>query len=291
MTGFSAIARLLRFLPAPATPFLVEKVMVRSLMMAWPSRRRVALANLSRILEHVGRKPGEGELSSLLDQSLHLYSRFILCMIGLPGEERAAREEVDLDLLPALESLRSEGRGVVLATPNFGLVGHALWALRLKGLPMLLPILNRDFLAHHEAGVFAGVSTVGESARPSLRSLREGGVVAAIVDINYLPHRPATPFFGAPAPLGYAASRLARTSGAPLLPAYAVVRAGRCRFESHEPIDPRGRSLEEVNLLLARSMERAIGEHPEQWLVYNDFWNLEAMELEYRLARGLARWS
>ncbi|MEK7747298.1 MAG: lysophospholipid acyltransferase family protein, partial [Elusimicrobiota bacterium] len=200
-------------------------------------------------------------------------------------------EEVDLDLLPALQSLRREGRGVVLATPNFGLVGHALWALRLKGIPLLLPILNRDFLAHHEAGVFSGVSTVGKSARPSLRSLREGGVVAAIVDINYLPHRPATPFFGAPAPLGYAASRLARTSGAPLLPAYAVVREGRCRFESHDPIDPRGRSLEEVNLLLARSMERAIGAHPEQWLVYNDFWDIEAMDLEYRLARKLARWS
>lgn len=291
MTGFSAFSRAFRLLPPPLSSFIVERVMVRSLMMAWPSRRRVALGNLSRILRHAGRNPSARDLDFLLDQSLRLYARFILCMIGGPKEERAAREEVDLDLLPALASLRRLGRGAVLATPNFGLVGHALWALSLKGVPLLLPILNRDFLAHHEAGVFSGVLTVGDCARRSLRSLREGGVVAAIVDINYLPHRPLTPFFGAPAPLGYAASRLAQASGAPLLPAYAVLRGDRCRFEAHDPIDPEGKSLEEINVLLARSMERAIGKHPEQWLVYNDFWNLGAMDSQYRLARKLARWS
>lgn len=289
MTAFSSWSYLVRLLPEGAARFVVDRVLVRSLMMGWPPNRRAARRNFERILRSRGRPAGDAP--AVLDASLTMYSRFLLMMATHPAEVRAARERTDLALLPRLRELGAEKRGVVLVTPNYGLVGHALWAINETGIPVLLPILNRDFLSHAPQHHFDRVLTVGSSAAASLRALAAGEVVAAIADINFLPKRLTTEFFGAPAPIGYAAARLSQASGSPILPAYATMVGDRCRFECDDPIRPDGKTLGELHAAVARSMERFIGAHPEQWMVYEDFWDIRGMDLKYRIARALARWS
>lgn len=291
MTAFSALARLVRALPEPAARLLVERIMVRSLMMAWPPTREAARKNLRRVMSYGGAKAPEDKVEAALSTSLCLYARFLLVMMNHPAEIRAAREEMDLALMPALKALGAERKGVVIVTPNYGLVGHAVWAISESGLPVVLPILNRDFLAHAPPAQRDQVLTVGSSAAVAMRKLAAGEIVLTIADINFLPKRRTTEFFGAPAPLGYAAARLAVAAGAPLLPAYATVVDGRCRFEADAPIRTEGRTLDAVQADVARSMERFIAQHPEQWLVYEDFWDVAGMDRRYALARRLARFS
>lgn len=291
MTAFSALARLTAALPEPAARFLVERVLVRSLMMAWPPNRAAARSNLRRVLAAGGSPPPDSRVAAALSQSLGLYARFLLMMMNHPAEVAAARERTDLELLPALKALGAEKNGVVVVTPNYGLVGHAIWALFEAGVPFVMPILNRDFLAHAPPAMRENVLTVGSSAGAALKRLAAGEVVMTIADINFLPKRVTTPFFGAPAPLGYAAARLAVAAGSPILPAYATADGDRCRFEADAPIRVAGRGLEAVQQDVARSMERFIGRRPEQWMVYEDFWDVAGMDRRYALARRLARWS
>ena len=289
MTAFASWSHLVRRLPEPAARFVMGRVFVRTLMMGWPPNRSAARRNFERILKTIGRPADEAP--AVLDRSLELYARFLLIMAAHPCEVAAARERTDLELLPRLRELGAEKKGVIVVTPNYGLLGHALWAINETGIPILLPILNRDFLTHFPRHHYDRVLTVGSSAAASLRALRDGEVVAAIADINFLPKRLTTEFFGAPAPIGYAAARLALASGAPILPAYATAAGDRCRFECDEPIRPDGNTLAGLHAAVARSMEKYIGAHPEQWMVYEDFWDIRGMNLKYRIARALARWS
>lgn len=291
MIGFSALARLVGALPEPAARLVVDRLLVRSLMMAWPPNREAARKNLRRVMSKDGNPPAEAAVEEALSASLGLYSRFLLIMMGHPAEVAAACQRTDLAFLPALRALGAERHGVVVVTPNYGLVGHAVWALAESGVPMLLPILNRDFFAHSPPDKRAKLLSVGASAAATLQALRAGEVVVTIADINFLPKRRTTPFFGAPAPLGYASARLAIAAGAPLLPAYATADGDRCRFEADDPIRTQGRGLDEVQADVARSMERFIGRRPEQWMVYEDFWDVAGMDRRYALARRLARWS
>lgn len=291
MTAFSALARLVRALPEPAARLLVDRLLVRTLMMAWPPNRAAARKNLRRVMGFSGSAPDEADVEAALEASLGLYARFLLVMMNHPAEIRAAREDMDLSLLPALRALGAEKNGVIIVTPNYGLVGHAVWALSECGLPVVMPILNRDFLAHAPPAQRDQVLTVGASASATLKTLAAGEIVLTIADINFLPKRRTTVFFGAPAPLGYAAARLAVASGAAILPAYATAKDGRCLLEADAPIRPAGRSLDAVQDDVARSMERFIGRHPEQWMVYEDFWDVAGMDRRYALARRLARWS
>lgn len=286
MTSFSALARLCARLPYPAARFLVRGVLVKGLLMGWPPARRTALANLRRILGRAGRDPAEAP--GLLGESLELYARFLLCMMALPEEERFAAERVALECLPLVRELAAEGKGLILATPNFGFAGHGAWALLKAGVEWKMPILDREFLAHFPPDVARRFLTVGRAGREILAELKAGGTMFMIVDINYLPRRRTTPFFGAPAPLGYAASRLAQASGAPILPVYAVAEGTGCRLQADEPVRAEGRPIEDVQADVARSMERFIARHPEQWLVYEDFWDVAGMDRKYRLARRLA---
>ncbi|MDE2293174.1 MAG: hypothetical protein KGL53_13920 [Elusimicrobia bacterium] len=291
MTAFSALSRLVRRLPEPAARFLLEDVVVRGLMMGWPANRRAARKNLTRVLAATGREASPAELAAMTRRSLALYARFLLLMAVHPAEVRAARERTDLVLLPTLKALGAEKRGVVLVTPNYGLVAHGLWALYEAGVPLRMPILNRAFLAHAPRGMYERVSTVGASASDCLRALAAEEVVFQIADINFLPRRRTVEFFGAPAPLGYAAARLSAASGAPILPAFATAEGDRCVFECDEPIRPQGLSLPELHRAVAGSMERFIGRHPDQWLVYDDFWDVRGMDRKYALVRRLAPWS
>ncbi|MBI3300410.1 MAG: hypothetical protein HYZ75_19770 [Elusimicrobia bacterium] len=291
MTAFSAWSRLVRRLPGPAARFLLERIMVRGLMLGWPPNRRAARGNLRRVLAHAGRSCRDDDVDPLLDESLRLFARFLLLMAAHPVEVEAARRTLDFPMMERLKSLGAEKRGVIIATPNYGLVAHFLWALVEGGVPLSLPILNREFLAHFPPGIYSAIKTVGASATAALEALERGEIVATISDINFLPRRITTDFFGAPAPIGYAPARLALSSGAPILPVYATANGDRGVVECDEPIRPQGKTLTELHAAVAASMQRFIARRPGQWMVYEDFWDLRAMDRKYSLARRLARWS
>jgi len=286
MTAYSTVALALQKLDHASALKFVELVLVR-----WPffmTMGRKALGNLERIERWSGRGPVDrGEF---LERTMRLYTRFTLCLMGHPGEWEYAREKVDLPLLADIDRLRAEGKGVILAVFNHGMIGHGLWAL-LSRREVLIPVLSPRTYRHLPPPIPDMFVPVGESARRCFDHVRAGGLAALFSDVNFLSHRMKTEFCGAPAPFGYAAARLAKSTGATVLPVFAVERGDRCVFEADPPIRPDGLSVREMTRAQAAALERRVAEDPAQWLVYEDFWDTRRMDFVARLARRLAPWS
>jgi lauroyl/myristoyl acyltransferase len=292
LSAFGLLSRFSSLLPRPAAEFLIGTVLVRWSILLSPSQRRGAKQNFKRILEFTGRKADTAALNALLDESVRLYSRFILGMLCLEEDVAFSRSHVDLELLDSVEKLREQGHGVIIATPNFGLAAHCVWALLERGGDVTMPILNRHYLSHVHPDIFKRIITVGRSGRQAVERLQSNSALLMFSDINFLPQRRTTQFFGAPAPLNYGAAKAARATGAPILPAYCLWENGRGRFVADSPIVPQTgngiKSLDELNRELALSMEKWLGKYPGQWQVYDNFWDIERMNSLYRLARKVA---
>ncbi|HBL17445.1 MAG: hypothetical protein A2X36_08055 [Elusimicrobia bacterium GWA2_69_24] len=291
MTPQKTVIRLCRGLPPWASDLLINKLMARSSVFGPWSFRDLVSRNLARILTYAGKDPSPEALGRCLEEVVATQGRMLGFMFQLPEEQRFSREDVDLPLLEPLADLRSEGRGVIVATLHFGLFLHAITALEGR-VPWRLSLAARgdaSFLAMRPH-IRQRCVRVGSCAAEALDALRANEVFVAITDFNLLPRSPRTLLFGAPAHLGYGAARLALASGAPILPAYALPDGDRVRFVADAPIRPApGERLTHLNERLARSIERYVGKRPGLWVLFHDLWAAEKPALrrfDYYSARG-----
>jgi lauroyl/myristoyl acyltransferase len=109
-----------------------------------------------------------------------------------------------------------------------------------------------------------------------LAALRRNEIVAVQGDRPYGGRTVRAPILGRPTAIPAGPWDLARTAGAPILPA-AVVFEGhrRLRHVLRDPIRPRstGEAGEEDGpRRIARAMESLIAEFPEQWFNFYDVW-------------------
>jgi KDO2-lipid IV(A) lauroyltransferase len=86
------------------------------------------------------------------------------------------------------------------------------------------------------------------------------------------------PFFGHPAWTAAILARMARKTGAPVVPTFALCeRPGHYRLYYDKPVlvdDLQGAELEDIPLTARylAILEAAIRENPDQWLWYHDRW-------------------
>jgi len=179
---------------------------------------------------------------------------------------------------------RQEGRGAVIAaahTANWDLV--ACEVARHAPLTVVTKRLSVGFLdrlwqgARRRRGV--NLIVAGEVVHGAARALREGGLVAMMID--QAPERSRavvrTTFLGAAAWVDLSPALVAARFRAPLLAAFPVrfpdgslgVHVGRL----HEPPERPSRAwVERTMIELTRSLEDFVLRHPEQWLWMHRRW-------------------
>jgi KDO2-lipid IV(A) lauroyltransferase len=115
--------------------------------------------------------------------------------------------------------------------------------------------------------------------REMLRQLKSGGGVGILIDQRVREDQGIeVPFFGHPAWTHPILARVARKTGAPVVPTFALREApGRYSLSYGEPlmVEDRTEAEREDGPLTARYMavlEAAIRARPEQWLWYHDRW-------------------
>jgi len=174
-----------------------------------------------------------------------------------------------------LDEALERGRGALLTSAHFGnweLMGAALAHL---GVP-ISGIARRiddpdveDVLYRLRTGAGSRVIYKQDAVRGALRALRDGEVVAVLVDQNTLADQAAfVPFFGRQA----ATTRLT-----------AQLEQDRYRFvfEPLEVSDDASSEDDAVNQLTAaftRQIERRVRQHPEAWLWIHDRWRTRPPE-------------
>jgi Kdo2-lipid IVA lauroyltransferase/acyltransferase len=178
------------------------------------------------------------------------------------------------------------GRGVILLTGHIGAWELSVFAHSIYGHPMSFlkrnvdnPLVER--LAERDRGRFGnrGIDKKN-SVREILKTLKSGGVVGILADLNASREEGVfVDFFGLPACTTAGVATLALRTGAVVLPGYLIwdeaARIHRLHFEPPlETIDT-GNQKEDVLANTQRYtavLESVIRRHPDQWLWIHRRW-------------------
>jgi KDO2-lipid IV(A) lauroyltransferase len=287
-------------------PRIAEPV-TRSLFLsgyyAWPAKRRIILANASRVL---GRPPDDPEVGRLARAIYAAYSRFALELMRLPG----LPPDEPLRLMPAegpaheaftglWERCQREGRGVIAVSGHIGSIEIFAGSYALRGIPTygladdsaypeLFDLLNRQRARW-------GVQIIPwRNLREIFRVMRQPAALGMVVDWGYRPEDLPVRLFGAWTTLPAGPATLAARTRAVILPVAARRQPdGTYRTSAAEPIevpDDSGATILRATQAIADALEAMVRAAPDQWYTFKPMWpatSAEAARLEAR-ARDLA---
>ncbi len=179
--------------------------------------------------------------------------------------------------LEHVEEARAAGRGAVVVSAHLGNWELGAAAMSYRGIPMLSIIQPHPNPRIHElymqrrASHNYQVVNVGEAARPTLRHLKDNGLVAVLGDRPYGEEGIRVEFFGRQVVFPTGPARLALAARAPLIPGFVLRRwddSFRIFFQS--PIVPpagasRGEQVRHMVQEFARQLEGLVRENPTQW--------------------------
>ena len=236
-----------------------------------PQRRHIARVNLELCFP---------ELDDAARERL-LHAHFASLGIGLIeaglcwwGDERVLSQRVEADGLYHLANARRDGAPVILLSAHFTTleIGGRLLGLFTPFHLMYRPgrnqlieeVVRRNRERHFERAI------PRDGVKDMLRSLKEGRAVWYAPDQNYRRRNSAqVPFFGRPVPTNTATSRLAKVSGARVIPFFVrrLPGAAGYKLELEPPLDnfPTDDAFADT-LRINQILERQIRVAPEQYL-------------------------
>ncbi len=235
-----------------------------------PGRKKSALQNLQLLL------PERSGHDRIAEEAIRHYGRFLVELLRGPDDPRARFEGHGLHLLDAA---LARGKGVVLAIPHMGNWEIAGAALAARGAPVtsvagvqLRPSWTRAIrLERRRAGLHI-VDASAQGLRALGDALARNEIVALHVDGDRFRGGVPVSLRGQSVTLPGGPARLALRHGAALLFGVCTRRAdGRHvgRVIREIPIAPDAPdAVRRATQDLARALEDAIRDHPEQWVVF-----------------------
>ena len=242
--------------------------------------------NMSRI---TGKASASPEVERLVVEAYKSYARYWLETFRLVREG----PEFFLDRFRCEHQERlfdpvRKDKGTIVAVSHLGNYdaagawvganGHSLVTVA----EVLKPRRMFDFFVDHRArlGMTIHPATKGVTAR-LVEAVNAGAVVAVLADRDLKGTGPEVEFFGAPATFPAGAASIAIETGAPLFfaPIFGVQHAdgkrGWAARISHQLDVPKEKSPEAIAYVtqqIARELEKAVAERPEEWHVLQPFW-------------------
>lgn len=243
-----------------------------------PVRRGVARRNVAAALG----LPPAGRERVVRQMYLHL-GQCLVELLRFGPDAVDVTTHTDDEGRRRLAAAVGEGRGVLVLSAHLGnfevLVRGATAAGR------RITVITKTFRSRLAEGAWrslrrggARLVTPGGSARAVLEALGRGEIVAYVLDQHVPPGRAVwVPFFGRPAATSPDLARLARLSGAPVLPVFTWRGPGGHVVEVGEPVPmprtaDRAADVVEGTRRCAAVVEAAIRRHPEQWLWIHRRW-------------------
>jgi KDO2-lipid IV(A) lauroyltransferase len=244
------------------------------------SRRRTAVENLERVFPDLGSR----RCRQLARQSFrHLGAMTCDAVSSFRFDEVDLCARLTVEGLEHLDAARAAGHGVLVMSAHLGTwevaaypVGLYREPMHVIGRPLDNPLLDRHLTSSRTRFGNATISKRG-AARESIRVLRKGGVVGILIDQRVRPDEGIeVPFMGHDAITSPLLARLARKTGAPIVPLFGHLEpGGRYRVRFHQPLWP-GDTPEADVLELTRQylevVEQQIRPHPQHWLWMHRRW-------------------
>ncbi len=255
----------------------LARLYARLLDAALPRLRRVACRNLSIALPELGAERHQ----EIVDGVFRSISRVLVAFAKFPAIRRdTVKQWIRCEGLQYVEAALRQGRGVLFATAHFGNWELSAYAHALLAAPMdvvVRPLDNPliDALVERRRGL-SGNRTIGkqEYARAILKALAANRAVGILVDQNSAADAGVfVDFFGVKACAGVGFAKLAARSGAAVIPGFAVWEETEKRYvlRFHLPVEITGDAARDTQAVQS-ALERAIREHPDQWLWIHRRW-------------------
>ncbi len=276
------VLKLLEWLPMPAAR-LLSGALARIAQRAVPRWRRVAERNLSLALPGIDERR-RGEIIRGVYENL---GRVLLALAKTPRLSPGnIRRWIDYEGFEHYEAALAQGRGVLFLTAHLGnwelsatahaLLGHPMHVMiRPLDNPLLDGLLDRRRRA-------CGNQTIAkqQSVRPVLQALRRNEAVGVLIDQNTAGEGGIfADFFGIPAASTSGLAKIARRTGAAVIPGFALWRPRERRYvlKFYPPLEmvstaDEERDLKENTQRCQTAIEEVIREHPEQWLWIHRRW-------------------
>jgi lauroyl/myristoyl acyltransferase len=242
------------------------------------ARERNVRENLRRAFPEAA----PGDLDELAKRIFRNYARSLVDFGRYHGmTPDALRAEISrVDGVEHIERTVRSGRGAILVTGHIGnwelgglyFVSRGL-TLNVVGLPDIAPEINAirdDYRKRYDIRTIL-LDGSPFSTLEMMAALRRGEVVAMLVDRWGNGNGVAAELFGKPHVFPRGPFVLSRATGATIVPGF-VVRNGRSYlgvFE--EPFVAESRDDAAYARIVARSLERVIREHPDQWYNFERF--------------------
>jgi len=268
--------RLLVLLPY-RVQMALGRALGRSAYVLLPRRRRVAARNIDTCLRDL---PSEQRAKILKEHFEALGLSLVEMAMGWFGSPEAVRSRIDVHGDEHLRTALAKGKGVVLFSAHFTPFEFFWAALRplcpkLAGMykwqrnPVMNEAMTRGRGRHYD------IMISKDDVRGMLRALRDNAVFWYAADQSYGGKGSVLlPFFGEPAMTNTAIGRIARMTGATILPYYCRRLAnGRYEMTIGAPLDgvPSGDDAADTRALM-RLVEDFIRLCPEQyWWIHQRF--------------------
>jgi lauroyl/myristoyl acyltransferase len=289
---FHCAARIVPKLPR----WLRQAIAVIIGIMAWILARRQrahVTANVAQVLGQVLGPSARQSLAGRIRAQFVVCRIFCHCMenyIELLAVSALSTTELlaTLDFPKGLENVQealSHGRGAIVCSAHLGPFAYLPPLFSAFGLDMVVPVENlkdkRMLQLMLKLRSREGIELVpldgAQAMLTILTALRRNKVVAIVADRVVMGGSVAVDFFGAPARLPTGPIELSLRSGAPLVGGFAWrIPGGRVTGEFTPltlalPADQRDKP-KALQAELARQLERAVGAHLDEWVVFEPIW-------------------
>ncbi len=185
-----------------------------------------------------------------------------------------------------VEQALSAGKGLIVVTPHFGSMDIVaqMFAVRQYPVTVVAEHLRPEKLYQYVVSLRAskGINfiPIDSFLRPLFRALRKNEIIGLAADRNLTETGMLVEFFGAPALLPDGHIQLALRTGARLVLVFGMRRPDNTFEAFIEPplaLENRGDLEHDTRLGMSRLvtvLEKYIGQHPEQWVMFQPVWKL-----------------